>query len=189
MPKKLFIICGLFLICVVGFFAFGIRYVKTHPEKITSFIEQVTLPYKIAKLASQEPDATILMPVYGTKVSGITDTWGAPRGNDRTHEGQDIFATKGTPVFSGTSGYVLYKGDVELGGNAMYIIGSGARRYYYAHLGRFADGIHIGQSVTPDTVIGYVGNTGNAETTPPHLHFGMYAHREALNPLPLLVNR
>ncbi len=103
--------------------------------------------------------------------------------------GQDMFAPKGTPVFSAVHGYVRRTGTNELGGNIVFVTGAGGRRYYYAHLDRIAHGLHAGQAVTTDTVLGFVGTTGNAITTPPHLHFGVYEGREAIDPLPLLRDR
>lgn len=157
---------------------------------VSRFLTEVTLPIKEARLALLPPDTSILMPVFGARVGSVADTWAAPRdGGGRTHEGQDIFAARGTPVFSGTEGYVRRIRSTEIGGNNILITGKGGRRYYYAHLDRFADGLIVGEWVTTDTVLGYVGNTGNAVTTPPHLHFGMYERRTALNPLPLLTDR
>ncbi|MEK7514798.1 MAG: M23 family metallopeptidase [Patescibacteria group bacterium] len=176
---------------------FIVRFPETHPdatlriaEYIDSFLFRITFPLKLARLSAQEPDAVLVMPVYGVSVRQVSDTWGAPRGEDRGHEGQDIFASRGTPIFSATKGYVVrVQEDRELGGNTVWIAGAGGLRYYYAHLDRSAEGIAAGQWVTTDTVIGFVGNTGNAVTTPPHLHLGMYLRREALNPFSLLVNR
>ena len=159
-------------------------------EKLTAYLDEVTLPMKLAMLSMQEPDKELLMPVYGKSVSTVSDTWEAPRDGVRLHEGQDIFAERGTPVFSATKGYVRrIRENSELGGNNVLITGAGGRRYYYAHLDRFAEGLRVGQEVTTDTVIGFVGNTGNAITTPPHLHFGMYVRRDALNPFALLRDR
>ena len=158
-------------------------------EKITSFFEKITLPIKIARLSWLPADKEVLMPVYGVRVREIKDSWQDARPDNRVHEGQDIFADKGTPVFSGTNGYVIQMGVAELGGNFVYITGAGGRRYYYAHLDRIAEGLKIGQKVTADTVIGFVGNTGNADGTPYHLHFGVYVPRKPVDPLPLLVNR
>ncbi|MGH9942242.1 MAG: M23 family metallopeptidase, partial [Pyrinomonadaceae bacterium] len=56
-------------------------------------------------------------------------------------------------------------------------------------LDAYADGLAAGDYVTPDTVLGYVGTTGNAAGTPPHLHFGVYAPGGAVDPLPLLADR
>jgi murein DD-endopeptidase MepM/ murein hydrolase activator NlpD len=71
-----------------------------------------------------------------------------------------------------------------LGGNVVWIFGPGGQRHYYAHLERFAD-LRPGDLVMPGDIVGYVGNTGNARGTPPHLHYGIYASR-AVNPFPLL---
>jgi len=69
------------------------------------------------------------------------------------------------------------------------VIGDGGRVYYYAHLDSYAPGIAVGEPVTRQTLLGYVGTTGNAQGTPPHLHFGVYTSSGAINPLPLLVDR
>jgi murein DD-endopeptidase MepM/ murein hydrolase activator NlpD len=68
-------------------------------------------------------------------------------------------------------------------------MGAGGRVYYYAHLDAYAPGIKEGDYVTTKSVLGYVGTTGNAAGTPPHLHFGVYATGGAINPLPLLTDR
>lgn len=177
-------------------FIYIISFPISHPDKtldwgheITAFIERLTLPLKLARLSWLPTDKEVLMPVHGIRVREINDSWHDPRPDNREHEGQDIFADRGTPVFSATNGYVIRISVGELGGNSVYIAGAGGRRYYYAHFDRVANGLHRGQEVTTDTVIGFVGNTGNAENTPPHLHFGIYVNRKAINPLPLLTNR
>jgi peptidoglycan LD-endopeptidase LytH len=149
----------------------------------------MALPFRLAWLAAQRPDVALLMPVAGAKVSRVADSWGTPRPGGRTHQGQDIFARKGTAVFSATGGYVVRMGRNPLGGNAVVITGAGGRRYYYAHLETFAPEMRVGKQVTPETVIGFVGNTGNAAHTPPHLHLAMYTRVGAVNPLPLLRDR
>jgi peptidoglycan LD-endopeptidase LytH len=152
------------------------------------FAENVALPYHLARLRSQEPDTELLMPVLDVDRDTVVDTWGAARAGGRIHEGVDIFASRGTPVFSATYGYVIRTGTSTLGGNFVFVMGRGGVRYYYAHLDAVAEGIEFGKEVTKDTVLGYVGNTGNAEGTPPHLHFGMYKSG-AQNPYPLLRSR
>lgn len=143
-----------------------------------------------------ERDSDLLMPVEGVSLSQVSDTWGAARSEGRSHEGTDIFAEEGTPVYSATDGYVQRIGSNPVGGNIVTVIGGGGTRYYYAHLSGFSDDLEEGQYVTPETLLGYVGNTGNAVTTPPHLHFGVYAGEsyltcdwDAENPYPLLVDR
>ena len=143
----------------------------------------------VARLYAKAPDQNLEMPVQGVTKSQIADTWHAPREGDRLHEGQDIFAKRGTPVLSATDGYVVRIGENTLGGQTVSVIGAGGRIYYYAHLDSYAPNIAIGDRVTTQTVLGYVGNTGNAAGGPTHLHFGVYARDGALNPLPLLSDR
>lgn len=143
---------------------------------------------KMAQLSLEAPDEYLLMPVEGVRVKQIADTWGAPRSGGRSHAGQDIFAKKGTLVYSATEGYVLRVGEGNLGGKSVFIYGAGGRRYYYAHLDDFAPDLKAGDAVSTDTLIGYVGATGNAKGTPPHLHFGIYGGG-AINPLTLLRDR
>ena len=144
---------------------------------------------RVARLYSQEPDRRLAMPLEDVTKRQISDTWGAPRGTGRSHEGQDIFAPKGTPVLSATRGFVYNIGENNLGGQTVSVIGAGGRVYYYAHLDKYAPGLEEGDRVTPNTVLGYVGTTGNAQGTPPHLHFGIYTGSGAINPLPLLIDR
>ncbi|HZI19296.1 MAG TPA: M23 family metallopeptidase [Pyrinomonadaceae bacterium] len=147
---------------------------------------RVALPFKLAALYAREPDASLSMPVEGASAGSVTDTWHAPRSGGRRHEGQDIFARRGTAVRPAAAGYVVRVGENELGGKVVFVVGAGGRTYYYAHLDAHAEGLAAGRHVTPEDVIGYVGTTGNAAGTPPHLHFGVYDRGEALNPLPLL---
>ncbi len=141
-----------------------------------------------------EPDVRLVMPVDGVRVAQVADTMGAARPGGRRHEGQDIFAPRGTPVYSATVGYVYWIDTRERGGKVVWVAGAGGRRYYYAHLDDWG-AIEPGMRVTPTTVLGYVGSTGNARTTPPHLHFGVYSgsrrscDRTVHDPLPLLVDR
>jgi len=143
----------------------------------------------IARLYMLQPDSRLGMPVKDVLKKQIANTWHAPRGTDRFHEGQDIFAPKGTPIFSATSGYVYKIGENNLGGQTVSVIGAGGRVYYYAHLDSYAPGLAEGDPVNAKSLLGYVGTTGNAQGTPPHLHFGVYTSDGAINPLPLLVDR
>ncbi len=143
----------------------------------------------VARLYAEEPDRNLAMPVQGISKNQIADLWHAPRDGDRLHEGQDIFASRDTPVLSATEGYIARIGENKLGGQTVSVIGAGGRIYYYAHLSSYASNISISDHVTTQTVLGYVGTTGNATGTPPHLHFGVYAPGRALNPLPLLIDR
>lgn len=152
-------------------------------------IDNLVFYGRVAHLYTQEPERKIAMPLEDVSKRQIADTWGAPRGTGRTHEGQDIFAPKGTPILSATKGYVYRIGENNLGGQTVSVISAGGRVYYYAHLDQYARGLEVGDPVTTRTVLGYVGTTGNAVGTPPHLHFGIYTTTGAINPLPLLSDR
>lgn len=148
-----------------------------------------TLPFKVALLSAKEADRELAVPVEGVPVKRISDSWHAPRSGGRLHEGQDIFAARGTAIRSATEGYVVRVGESPLGGNTIFVAGAGGRSYYYAHLDSYADGLAVGDYVTTETVLGYVGTTGNAAGTAPHLHFGVYAAGGAIDPLPFLTDR
>ena len=115
----------------------------------------------------------------------LTDTWGAARSQGRSHEGIDIFAKRGTPIQATTQGIVSKVGEDALGGHVVMIIGPGGAGHYYAHLEEYAD-ISANDWVNTGDIIGYVGDSGNAKGTPPHVHYGIYINGSAVNPYPLL---
>ena len=185
--KKLAIILSL----VIGFLVIG-SATGLNPALGTiadAISKKVVLYVNVARLYTKPPDETLSMPVQDVTKRQVTNTWHAPRGTDRRHEGQDIFAPKGTPILSATDGYIIRIGENSLGGQTVSVMGSGGRVYYYAHLDSYAPRIEEGDYVTTKTVLGYVGTTGNAAGTPPHLHFGVYSSGGAINPLPLLSDR
>lgn len=118
----------------------------------------------------------------------FVDTFGAPRAGHRKHEGTDIFAARGTPLYAVVDGVIERKGTDGLGGNKLWLRSPGdGWTYYYAHLSGFPSGIGNGTRVKKGQVIGYVGNTGNARTTPPHVHFEAHPPSSgATNPYPIL---
>ena len=127
------------------------------------------------------------VPVEGVSPRELEDTWGAARSGGRKHEGIDIFVPRGTRVVSVSPGLVTGHGWNTLGGRFVRVTGPGGVQFYYAHLDAFAEP-RIANWVERGEVLGFVGNTGNARTTPPHLHFGVYDFwGEARNPYPLLV--
>ncbi|WP_413520449.1 M23 family metallopeptidase [Psychrobacter glacincola] len=115
----------------------------------------------------------------------LADTWGAARSQDRSHEGIDIFAKRSTPIQATTQGIVSKVGEDALGGRVVMIIGPGGARHYYAHLEDYAD-ISANDWVNTSDTIGYVGDSGNAKGTPPHVHYGIYINGSAVNPYPFL---
>ena len=156
---------------------------------VTGASDRLVFYARSVKLYTQPPDTKLAMPLEDVRKKEIADTWQAPRGVGRQHEGQDIFAPRGTPILSATRGYIYNIGENNLGGQTVSVFGAGGRIYYYAHLDSYARGIKIGDRVTTRTVLGYVGTTGNAQGTPPHLHFGVYTPSGAINPLPMLTDR
>lgn len=144
-------------------------------------------PWHMVRLAWQDAPVSLPVPVQGVTPARLADTWGAARAGGRRHEGIDIFAARGTPVLSTTQGVVMQVGTNNLGGQVVWVFGPGRQRHYYAHLDAYAD-IQRGQWVAVGEVLGYVGNTGNAQGTPPHLHYGIY-DGGAINPYDLLVPR
>ena len=180
-----------FSLAVILLFAFlilgSVTGVSAAAERVAGrFVGKIVFLVHVAQLYTKDPDKKLAMPVQDVEKKAIANTWHAPRDGSRLHEGQDIFAPRGTPIFSATEGYVARIGDNSLGGQTVSVVGAGGRTYYYAHLEAYAPHLTEGDYVTTQTVLGYVGTTGNAAGTPPHLHFGVYEPSGAMNPLPLL---
>ncbi len=95
--------------------------------------------------------------------------WYYPWGKSGTHKGIDIFAKEGTDVLAATSGIVIYKGEISMGGNVIVVLGPKWRIHYYAHLRSF--NISAFSFVSRGEKIAEVGTTGNAQGKPPHLHY------------------
>lgn len=117
-------------------------------------------------------------PVQGTVFFG--DTWGAPRSGGRSHQGVDMIGERGLPIVAVVDGVAQSKIN-RLGGNSVWLNAADGTRYYYAHLDQWAT---MGP-VTAGTVIGYLGDTGNAKFSVPHLHFEIHpGGASAVNPYP-----
>lgn len=114
----------------------------------------------------------------------FTDTFGHPRSGGRSHEGVDMFAAQGTPVAAITDGRITRRSSSTLGGLYIYFTGTDGTEYFYTHLSGYTD-VPVGTAIKGGTHIGYVGNTGNARGTPPHLHFEVAPPgRGTINPTP-----
>jgi peptidoglycan LD-endopeptidase LytH len=114
----------------------------------------------------------------------FTDTWGAARSGGRSHQGVDMLAARGTPTVAPVSGEVQHRGS-SLGGLSWYVYGDNGNMYYGTHLSAY-ENQGVGW-VEAGTVIGYVGDTGNARGTP-HLHFEVHpGGGAAVNPYPYVV--
>ncbi|MEM9035027.1 MAG: M23 family metallopeptidase [Actinomycetota bacterium] len=132
--------------------------------------------------APPEPEAppagVALCPISGS--TSFSDTWGAPRSGGRRHKGVDMFAARGTPIVAHVSGEVRHSNS-GLGGLQYFLYGDDGNRYFGSHLDSFG----ASGRVEAGTVIGTVGNTGNARWTSPHLHFEVHpGGGAAVNPTP-----
>jgi len=135
-----------------------------------------------------EKEPSLVFPVAGRTSRSILSFFGDPReAGRREHHGVDIFAPRGTPVVASAEAYVRQADTTPVGGRVLWLRDSetGAS-LYYAHLHELL--VQAGARVNPGDTIGLVGNTGNARTTPPHLHFGLYVRGEgAFDPWDFLV--
>ncbi|GAA4271792.1 M23 family metallopeptidase [Aquimarina gracilis] len=115
----------------------------------------------------------MIIPVQGATTKNWDDNsfWAYPWGTSITHKGIDIFADKGTPVIAATKGFVVYTHEGGKGGKSVMVLGPKWRFHYYAHL----DAIDTFPfaPVKAGTVLGTVGDTGNAKGKPPHLHYAI----------------
>jgi murein DD-endopeptidase MepM/ murein hydrolase activator NlpD len=126
-----------------------------------------------------------VFPVYGKH--RYSDDWGAPRQNTGRHEGNDIFAAAGTPAVSVCDGVLHRVGTNTVPGNRLYLKCEKGDVFFYAHLAAFADDARSGLKVKAGQVIGFVGSTGDAEQTPPHVHFEVHpGGGDPVNPYPFL---
>jgi len=134
-----------------------------------------------------ELEAQLAFPVEGHGMRAVQSVFGVDRdGGRRSHAGVDIFARRGTPVIATAAGIVNRVEVTNLGGKVVWLRDPIRQaNIYFAHL----DSQHVsnGQRVALGDTVGFVGNTGNARTTPPHLHFGVYRRGEgAVDPAPFL---
>lgn len=142
-------------------------------------------------------DGGALIPVTGIEPETLVDTFRMMRGSGRRHKAIDILAPIGTPIVAATDGVVVAIRKNKLGGKVVEQLDeSGCVGFYYAHLDDYAPGLEEGMLLTKGTLIGFVGDTGNAKGGPPHLHLGAYhlgdkpgkfSWKKPLNPHPMFV--
>src|SRR5205085_12428662 len=137
----------------------------------------------------------IVIPVVGIVASQLKPSFNQAR-TGHVHHALDILAPRGTPVIAAVDGTIRKLFISGAGGITIYEFDRGAALvYYYAHLDRYADGVREGMRVRQGDVIGYVGTTGNAPASTPHLHFAIgrltaarkWWESEAIDPYPLLT--
>lgn len=148
-----------------------------------------------ANTASDESLDALMIPVVGIRREQLQDTFTAARSGGRVHDAIDIMAAGGTPVVAVCDGEIAKFFDSVRGGTTIYQYSLDKKRvYYYAHLQKRADNIKETDFVKRGTVIGYVGDTGNAGVGNFHLHFAVTLLDDPkrifngvdINPYPLL---
>ena len=161
-------------------------------EFTTDKLQLVAAELRARGIAEEEIMERVYTPFIIAGPAAWTDTWGAPRYGPgpivRTHEGQDVFCKYGDPILATETGTIEFD-DGGLGGRVARLYRKDGSYWYYAHLsGWNTKEFSNGDKVTAGDVIGYCGNTGNAITTPPHVHFGWYqANGSSRNPMGMLV--
>lgn len=137
----------------------------------------------------------LIIPVAGVKPDQLLDTYTDARSEGRSHDAIDIPAPAGTAVLAAIDGTITKLFQSERGGTTIYQLSTDKQLvYYYAHLQRYADGVHEGKVVKQGETIAYVGDTGNAGAGNYHLHFSIsvlndpkrYWEGTNINPYPLL---
>jgi murein DD-endopeptidase MepM/ murein hydrolase activator NlpD len=113
-----------------------------------------------------------VFPVYGS--AAYIDTFGAPRSDETYHHGDDIFGELGQPILAVTSGTLFSVGFEKVGGYRLWLLDQQGNQFYYAHLSAYSTLAVNGAHVRAGQVIGFMGNTGDAEGTPVHLHFEIH---------------
>ncbi len=129
---------------------------------------------------TQLEDRHLLIPVEGVQPGDLTRQFNDERGGSRRHEAIDIPAPRHTPVRAVEDGTIARLFYSKAGGITVYQFDPTSNFcYYYAHLERYAEGLREGEAVRRGQIIGYVGTSGNAPKTTPHLHFAIFRLTEA----------
>ena len=127
-------------------------------------------------------------PVYGT--ADVADDFGAARADTGKHQGNDVFGPFGAPVLAVADGTVHRVGTLPISGNRLWLHTEAGDAFFYAHLSAFSPDAENGRKVKAGTVLGFTGNTGDAEPTPPHVHFEIHPggeEKDAIDPHAILV--
>ena len=154
-----------------------------------------------AAAAPVEDDFTFAVFPHDSSAVHFWDSWGARRSGGRRHQGTDIMSPRGTPILAVADGVVTAFGEARLSGYYIRLDHGGGWATSYMHLnndtlgtddgeGGLWTAVHplltVGSEVVAGQVIGYVGDSGNAEGTQPHTHFEVKYEGRKLNPYPYL---
>lgn len=143
---------------------------------------------KISQLSTTPVQSVFIPVLFGVELNNISPNFGDPRSNGRSHAGEDIMAVLGTPIVSPTPAVVLRIGVGSGEGNYVYTANPGGETFVYMHLDKFGEGVVAGTVLEKGSLIGYVGNTGNASGGAAHLHFEIHdSNGTPLDPFPRLT--
>lgn len=145
------------------------------PETEAATPEPATTPMTAAPAATDGLDLSLRIPVVGIDRDDLLDTFTDARSGGRRHDAIDIMAPTGTPVVAVADGTIAKLFDSDAGGLTVYQFdASGGLAFYYAHLDAYAPGLAEGQAIRQGDAIGFVGHSGNAVASAPHLHFAIF---------------
>lgn len=156
------------------------RHYRHHAFTATGY-RKLAPPYK--------PRPTEACPVKDSRTE-FSNSFGYRKPSGRRHQGVDMYARRGQPAVALYDGHVLVAGWNRLGGKRVWLR-TAHGDFYYSHLDAYASGLHRGQRLRAGETLGYVGNTGNARGTKPHIHFEYHPRgrgTRAANPYRLLVD-
>jgi peptidoglycan LD-endopeptidase LytH len=152
-----------------------VRSVRQNDVGRPPAVSAVTMPRIGADPLAELRSRHLELPIRGAIRGELRDSFDKTRGATHSHEAIDIMAPRTTPVLAVEDGTIARLFESKAGGTTVYQFDPSIRYvYYYAHLERYAEGIHQGQRVQRGQVLGYVGTSGNAPKDTPHLHFAIF---------------
>lgn len=159
-----------------GPFGIAIPSLPRTPPGTTDDLAQILAPLADRGMPIEKAFILAVPPFPVAGQVRYSDDWQYPRIGPppHPHEGTDMFSAFGTPVVASGPGTVAGMGTAGLGGISVWVSADDGHGFYYAHLSSFAEGLTLGKRVDAGTVIGYVGNSGNAATTAPHVHIEIH---------------
>ena len=175
---------------------------KTRLRNLVSLGTVLLLTVAMPPLAVAEDDFRLVYFPHEDTESTFTNDWGDPRPGGRRHKGTDIMAEKHSAVVAVADGFIVAMRESPRSGYYIRLEHQDGWQSWYMHLNNdsfgtddgaggeeraFAPGLEVGMFVPAGTVVGYVGDSGNAEGGSSHTHFELHKGRRAVNPYPYLA--
>lgn len=157
-------------------FPIALPSIRRSPARNTNVLFERLQPALSKGVRLETALLSVVSPFPIAGKANFSHDWGFPRYTPvpHLHEGTDLFADFGTPVVSSEAGKVIQKGTAGAGGISVWLRGDSGMGYYYAHLQSWAKDLQVGQRIEKGYVIGFVGDSGNAEGGTPHVHFELH---------------